>query len=425
MSQRGASTLHLTGGQPAIYALACAHFQLQIGPVSPSIERGISVTFRHQVHFTEGVFTASNRLMRDVLQGPSAHRRSRVLLVVDAGLVRAQKGLLGEMEQWFRLHADAVELVAPPIRVEGGERVKNAYFHVSEIQERIDQHHIDRHSYVIALGGGALLDMVGLAAATAHRGVRHVRLPTTTLAQADSGVGVKNGINAFGKKNFIGTFAPPYAVINDFAFLRSLPDRDRRAGLSEAVKVACIRDAAFFAEIEAHADALARFEETPMQRVIWRSAELHMHHIASGGDPFEFGSARPLDFGHWSAHKLEPLSEFRIRHGEAVAIGMALDVLYARDAGLLDDKSAERILNLLERLGFDLYANELHYADSAHRLVVLAGLEEFREHLGGELTVTLLSAIGTGIEVHTMDTARVRLALEQLRDRHQKRTAAA
>lgn len=176
--------------------------------MSPSIERGITVTFRHQVYFTEGVFTASNPLLRDLLQGTSSRRRPKVLLVVDDGLIRAQKGLPGEIEQWFRLHSDAVDLVAPPMRVDGGERVKNAYFHVSEVQERIDRHHIDRHSYVIAVGGGALLDMVGLASSTAHRGVRHVRLPTTTLAQADSGVGVKNGINAFGKKNFIGTFSP-------------------------------------------------------------------------------------------------------------------------------------------------------------------------------------------------------------------------
>jgi 3-dehydroquinate synthase len=109
-----------------------------------------------------------------------------------------------------------LKLVCPPLVLEGGERAKNSYFHVSEIQSQIDRFHIDRHSYVIAVGGGAILDLVGLAAATAHRGVRHVRIPTTTLSQDDSGVGEKNGINAFGKKNFIGTFTPPFAVINDF-----------------------------------------------------------------------------------------------------------------------------------------------------------------------------------------------------------------
>jgi 3-dehydroquinate synthase len=262
-----------------------------------------------------------------------------------------------------------------------------------------------------------------LAAATAHRGVRHVRIPTTTLSQDDSGVGVKNGINAFGKKNFIGTFAPPFAVINDFDLLASLPDRDKRAGYVEAVKVALIRDSAFFNQIERDADALAAFEPEAMQRLITRSAELHMNHIATSGDAFEFGSARPLDFGHWSAHKLEQISDYRIRHGEAVAIGIALDVIYARAMGYLDALSAERILVLFEQLGFELFANELLHEDSSGELVVLKGLEEFREHLGGQLTITLLQGVGRGFEVHEMDANAVLAALRELHTRHLHHTA--
>lgn len=383
----------------------------------PCIERDVRVTFRHQVHFTDGVFRLENRLLREVLAKAEVEKSARALVVVDDGLARAQEDLVSRIEAWFQSNAAALDLVCAPLCIDGGERVKNAYFHVSHVHEAIDRHHIDRHNYLLAIGGGALLDMVGLAAATAHRGVRHVRLPTTTLAQADSGVGVKNGINAFGKKNFVGTFSPPYAVINDFAFLDSLSDRDRRAGLSEAVKVACIRDAALFEFMERAAADLARFEAGAMRAVIHRSAELHLNHIATGGDPFEFGSARPLDFGHWSAHKLEPLSDYRIRHGEAVAIGVALDVIYSRNAGWLDAVSAERILRLLEALGFDLYANELHYADSKHDLVLLQGLEEFREHLGGELTITLLKGIGRGFEVHEVEKRWVVGALEELRER--------
>ena len=233
---------------------------------------------------------------------------------------------------------DGVKLVCPPLVIEGGERAKNSPIHVAEIHSHIDRHHLDRHSYLIAVGGGALLDVAGFAAATAHRGVRHVRIPTTTLSQADSGIGVKNGINAFGKKNFIGTFAPPHAVINDFNLLATLEPRDKRAGYVEAVKVACIRDAKFFDELERDAEKLAAFEPAAMKRLIHRCAELHLDHIATSGDPFELGSARPLDFGHWAAHKLEQLSNFQIRHGEAVAIGIALDVIYSRQTGLLDAK---------------------------------------------------------------------------------------
>jgi 3-dehydroquinate synthase len=247
--------------------------------------------------------------------------------------------------------------------------------------------------------------------------VRLVRIPTTTLSQADSGVGVKNGLNAFGQKNFIGTFAPPFAVINDFSLLATLAPRDKRSGFVEAVKVACIRDAKFFDEIERDAEKLAAFESGAMKRLIRRCAELHLDHIATNGDPFEAGSARPLDFGHWSAHKLEQLSHFNISHGEAVAIGIALDVIYSRETGLLNPPAAARILNLLETLGFKLFADELLNADNANLPAILSGLEEFREHLGGELSVTLLSEIGRGIEVHEMNPRPIAAAVAELRAR--------
>ncbi len=231
----------------------------------------------------------------------------------------------------------------------GGEALKNSFVPVEKLHGLIERHGLSRHSYLIAIGGGALLDVAGLAAATAHRGIRHVRLPTTTLSQADGGVGVKNAVNAFGKKNFIGTFAPPFAVINDIEFLQFLPDSRKAAGYVEGVKVALIRDREFFDQIERSVDALNRFDPEAMNALIYRSAELHVRHISTAGDPFEFGSARPLDFGHWAAHKLEQLSDFRISHAEAVAIGIALDVVYSRNAGHLPSKDADRILALIDQ----------------------------------------------------------------------------
>ncbi|MGZ4962836.1 MAG: 3-dehydroquinate synthase [Limisphaerales bacterium] len=382
-----------------------------------SIQRTIKVSFEHRVHFTHNVFAADNSLLKNVL-APEAGHRVKALVVVDEALSLAQPALAKEIEQYFTAWSACLQLVCPPLTIEGGERTKNSYFHVSEIHSQIDRFHIDRHSYVIAVGGGALLDMAGLAAATAHRGVRHVRIPTTTLSQADSGVGVKNGINAFGKKNFIGTFAPPFAVINDFAFLDSLPERDKRAGYVEAVKVALIRDREFFEKLERDAESLAKFVPDAMQQLIIRCAELHLNHIATSGDPFETGSARPLDFGHWAAHKLEQLSEYNIRHGEAVAIGIALDVIYSHNLGLLDGASHERILNLLEKLGYELFANELLNIDAENQILVLKGLEEFREHLGGQLTITLLKGIGQGIEVHEVNMPKMLDSIYQLQQRH-------
>ena len=382
------------------------------------IERQIQVSYQHRVLFTKDVFESSNRLLHDVLADPNRSQPVKVLIVVDDGLVKAYPSLRRNIQDYFEPF-EGIHLVCPPIVAEGGERVKNSYFHVSEIQSPIDRYHIDRHSYVIAIGGGALLDMVGLAAATAHRGVRHIRIPTTTLSQADSGVGVKNGINAFGKKNFVGTFAPPFAVINDAAWLLGLSERDKRGGYAEAVKVALIRDASFFEALEAEAHALAQFELPAMESLIYRCAELHMDHIAQGGDPFEFGSARPLDFGHWAAHKLEQLSGYELRHGEAVAIGICLDVIYSGLMGMIPEDHGERVLSLFERLGFDLYSNELHFTSTDGSYMVLNGLEEFREHLGGELTITLLQGIGRGVEVHEVNLPKMTQAMHRLRDRFQ------
>lgn len=388
-----------------------------------TIERTISVSFRHRIHFTRSIFSLGNSVLKEVLAGEGPPP-PKVLVVLDESLHKAQPAFSSQIETWFHHNSQIARLVCPPIVLEGGERVKNSYFHVSEIQSQIDRYHIDRHSYVIAVGGGAVLDLVGLAAATAHRGVRHIRLPTTTLSQDDSGVGVKNGMNAFGKKNFIGTFAVPWAVINDFELLASLSPRDKRAGYIEAVKVACIRDAKFFEAIEQDAGKLRDFEPQAMERLIVRSAELHVNHIATSGDPFEMGSARPLDFGHWAAHKLEQISEYQIRHGEAVAIGIALDVVYSRRRGFLDAASAERILTLIENLGFDLFANELLHVDSEGALMVLKGLEEFREHLGGRLTITLLSSIGCGFEVYEMHSSPVVAAIHELEERAQRKVQA-
>lgn len=389
------------------------------------IQRSIHVPYQLRVYFTNSAFQTDNLLLKEILINGERQRIHKALVVLDEALALAQPELAAEISNYFAANHSALELVSPPFVVEGGERTKNSYFHVSEIHSQIERYHIDRHSYVIAIGGGALLDMAGLAAATAHRGVRHVRMPTTTLSQDDSGVGVKNGINAFGKKNFIGTFSPPFAVINDFQLLRSLSARDKRAGYIEAVKVALIRDKNFFEILERDAQALREFNPGAMERLIYRCAELHLDHIATAGDPFEFGSARPLDFGHWAAHKLEQLSEYRIRHGEAVAVGIALDTLYSRNKGYLDSESTERILNLLSSLGFDLYASEMLHTDSDDSLILLNGLEEFREHLGGDLAITLLKGIGEGFEVREINLPKMIDSIYELKDRHNRESKVA
>jgi 3-dehydroquinate synthase len=374
-----------------------------------TLHQEIQVNFRYGVYFTKDVFAPQNPLLAEIVAGGSGDLPGKILVVVDRGLDRHQPHLLGKITGYPGCHAGQLQLACPPLLVPGGERVKNEETPAFQVRRAIHQAGLCRHSYVVAVGGGAVIDMAGYAAATAHRGLRLIRVPTTVMAQADASIGVKNGINAFGKKNFLGTFAPPYAVLNDCAFLTTLSSRDWLSGVAEALKVALIKDAALFAFLEKSAPALQNRDLEVMQRVIQRSAALHLEHIAQGGDPFEFGSSRPLDFGHWAAHKLEQLSSFDLRHGEAVAIGIAVDATYSYLTGRLPLGPWRRILFVLERLGLPRWAPSL-----ANVPAVLQGLQEFREHLGGRLTVMLLAGIGQPVEVNELDQEVIAQAIALL-----------
>ena len=382
------------------------------------ISRKITLEYEHRTLFSRSVFARENTTVRDLIVDAKEPGReiAKVIVFVDQAVAKGNVSLVSDIGSYAEAHGQVLHLVAEPVLLPGGEACKNRWELVEQIWDHINRSGICRHSYVLVIGGGAVLDLVGFAASTAHRGIRHVRIPTTTLSQADGGVGVKNGVNFFGKKNWVGTFSVPFAIINDFELLRSLPVEQRRAGIIEAIKVSLIRDGEFFAEMEKTGAALRQLEETALEMVIRRSAELHMNHIAMGGDPFELGSARPLDFGHWVAHKLEQISEFRIGHGEAVAVGMAVDLVYARKIGLLTAEDEQRVLALIQQIGFYLFHQELEREERG-KLVILRGLEEFREHLGGQLTITLVTGIGRAVEVNEMDESLIPAVIEELRER--------
>lgn len=382
-------------------------------PDPPAVHmQRFSVPFEYPVVFTHDLLDTANNTLAWALSRLEPEGEHRALIVIDEGMAEHWPSLDADIATYFA-HHPGLALAGPVRRVAGGEAAKADNGTVDAVLEWIAEARLDRHAFVVALGGGAMLDAVGYAAALAHRGVRLVRVPTTVLAQNDAGVGVKNGINAFGGKNFLGTFEPPAAVLNDISWIRTLPARDRIAGIAEAVKVGLIRDASFFSWIEEHAGALHTGEDAATATMIRRCAELHLQHIATSGDPFERGSARPLDYGHWAAHKLEVLSNHGLRHGEAVAIGMTLDAHYATLAGRLPEPQVRRLEAVLDALGLPRWHDALDLRTDGAR-VVLGGLEEFREHLGGKLTITLLDAIGHGVEVHTIDQMRMDEAIERL-----------
>ena len=369
-----------------------------------------AVPFRHRLLFTDDVLGTDAPALLDVLE--PAGERVRAMFVVDDGVARGNPGLVEKIHDLARRHADRVEMCGRIRRVVGGEACKNDPDVVDDLLRAINNENLDRRNYVVVIGGGAVLDAVGYAAAVAHRGVRLVRLPTTTLAQADSGIGVKNAVNWFAKKNWKGAFAVPWAVVNDTALLRNLPGRDFRCGFSEAVKVALLKEAGFFDRLCQDAGRIADRDPAASWYAIERSAYWHLMHITRGGDPFEALEARPLDFGHWSAHKLEAMTDFELRHGEAVAIGLAIDCVYSRLVHGLSAADADRVIGCLEDLRLPLSHPSLGQTDA-----LLGGLEEFRQHLGGRLTVTMIRAPGQPIDVHEIDPRAMKDAIHEVQAR--------
>ncbi|MDE3185753.1 MAG: 3-dehydroquinate synthase [Bacteroidota bacterium] len=375
------------------------------------LEQSFSVHFDYKVYFTSGIFDISNKDFENFLRERTVPSTTqKILFVIDEGVLNTHPELTDQIRSYFKNNV-SMSLVEEMIVIPGGEEAKNHSMHFDSIIKAIDVNAIDRHSYVAAIGGGSVLDLAGFASAVAHRGIKHIRIPTTVLSQNDSGVGVKNGINFKGKKNFIGNFAPPVAVFNDDRFLETLSERDWRSGIAEAIKVGLIKDANFYCWIEENVEKLVQRDRETMNYLIRRCAALHLQHIASG-DPFELGSSRPLDFGHWSAHKLEQLSGFKILHGEAVAMGIALDTIYSALSGHLLMEKAERIIELLIKFGFEITNPLLEIQDENSE--ILKGLQEFREHLGGQLTLMLLADIGIGEEVHDLNFLLLKQASKKL-----------
>lgn len=375
-----------------------------------AIKQSFSVQYEYQLYFTSGLFLENNSLLSNLIAQYKPNEAVKVLFVIDDGVANAHPNLQQQIATYCSAHANQLKFTKT-IVLEGGEQTKNSASTVDAVLQEINDNAICRHSFVIAIGGGALIDMAGYAAAIAHRGVKLIRIPTTVLAQNDAAVGVKNSVNIFNKKNFLGTFAPPYAIINDSNFLTTLDQRDWISGIAEAIKVALIKEGSFFDYIETNASALKNRDMEVMHHVIYKCAEMHMHHISQGGDPFETGSSRPLDFGHWAAHKMEYMTNYSLRHGEAVAKGIALDVTYAQLIGLITEAQLTRILSVMQAIGFDL---SLPLTTTAKIEELLGGIQEFREHLGGELTITLIAGIGIKHDVNTIDMTLMAKAIEKL-----------
>jgi 3-dehydroquinate synthase len=256
----------------------------------------------------------------------------------------ASRYLRGTLRSLCKAGYDPTPIILPP-----GERTKTLGT-IAKILDALARHKFERQSLLLALGGGVIGDITGFAAAIYQRGIPFVQVPTTLVAQVDSSVGGKTGVDHRLGKNLIGAFYQPRAVLIDPLTLRTLPRREWIAGLAEVIKYGIIADEKFFAFLEREISALLKLNETPVIQAIKRSCEIKAQVVAA--DERESDRRRILNYGHTIGHALESLARYRgLIHGEAIGIGLVQEAELACHMGLCGREVVERIRSLVQRAG--------------------------------------------------------------------------
>ena len=279
---------------------------------------------------------------------------------------------------------------------------------LDEVFTALLRHRFDRNCTIVALGGGVVGDMAGFAAACYQRGVHFIQIPTTLLAQVDSSVGGKTGVNHPLGKNMIGAFYQPRCVLADTDTLATLPDRELSAGLAEVIKYGLIRDLPFLEWLEAHLEALLAREAGALSEAIERSCRNKAEIVAA--DEREAGERALLNLGHTFGHAIETGAGYGVwLHGEAVAAGMALAADLSARLGWLSGEQVGRILALLERARLPLAPPPLTADDFLSLMAVDKKVQD------GRLRLILLRGLGQGVIADDVDPVRLRETLEARR----------
>jgi len=326
-----------------------------------------------------GLFDRDNRALLAFGRRTGARR----FVVVDANVAH-HHGVV--IRGWFTHHGVEACLVALP----GGEANKTLALY-QDLLRQLDAFPIHRRDDpIIAIGGGVLTDATAFAAATYRRGVPHLKVPTTLMGYVDAALGIKNGINFNGYKNRLGSFEPPLAVLLDRSFLHTLPHRHLLNGVCEIVKLAIIRDAVLFEQLEADgADSIAtRFASPVGDAILDRAIGGMLDELAP--NLFEDELSRSVDFGHTFSCALETRHDHRLLHGEAVLLDILVSLVIAERRGLLDAREVARVFALVDRLGI---APELGVLDTE---VMWQSLLDRIEHRNGRQRLPLPAGIGRG-----------------------------
>ena len=325
-------------------------------------------------------------------------RAKSVALVYDANLPVAYRAQV--LESLGEDFEHVIECEVPP-----GEDHKNVGT-AALIYDKILRSGIDRHTPVLAMGGGVIGDTAGFVAATVLRGVPFVQIPTTLLAMVDASVGGKTGVNHPVGKNLIGAFHQPIAVLADPETLRTLPPRELRGGLAECIKHDVIRDAAGFERLERDIGRAVSLDMPFLTELIAHNVAIKARVVEA--DPFERGDRAHLNFGHTFGHAIETVSHYRFSHGESVAIGMTAASNLATDLGMLDDASRRRVAGLIDKAGLPTGGADLD-ADA-----VIDSMAFDKKAKSGKLRFILPDRIGHVVVRDDVPEAAVRRAVESI-----------
>jgi 3-dehydroquinate synthase len=353
----------------------------------------------------------------DPLRIDVTSERSRYPVLIGTGLVAQLTRWLDDLRLGrdrlvvscppvWRLHGDCLAAVrgkTPPALIPDGERAKILPT-VTRIYEALVTHRFDRASVIIAFGGGVVGDVAGFAAATYLRGIRLVQVPTTLLAQVDSSIGGKVGVNLAAGKNLVGAFHPPSLVVCDPELLRSLPRREFRAGLYEVIKYGMIRSRTLFDRVVASVDAIFAHDPGALTAVIGECCQIKADIVSA--DERESGPRRVLNFGHTVGHGLEAVTRYRrFRHGEAIGYGMLAAAHISVTRGLLNADDGARLKTLIGRLGPLPPVADLRAAD------VLRAVALDKKVVDGRLHFVLVTDIGATTIVSDVETKELKAAM--------------
>jgi 2-epi-5-epi-valiolone synthase len=344
-------------------------------------EMGAAVPASFPVRFTSHLLDPESRELDDLLP-----RGCKVLAVVDPyrpGQLDRVRRLLDA----YRARGLVSEFALTPVTATDRNKSLEQASRVVHAAQQLGLGDSDR---IIVVGGGTVMDIAGYAAYLYSGDTPYIRIPTTLVGMIDAGIGLKVGVNVSIHKNLLGAYHSPVACVCDMGFLRSLPVEERRCGLAEAIKIGIVCDGPLFDLIEhGHADVLAGVDTPEVRAILSRSISAMLRQLEA--NPFETSTRRLPDFGHEFGHMLESLSRYRLRHGEAVAIGMALSCCLANRAGYLSRSELNRVLSLLRRVGLELYDPVCDPYVLWRKLH-----DEVLPHKAGQLHLVVPRRIGTG-----------------------------